>query len=342
MDCAPEDIIERLQAFASDAAIEAMTRAIQTVIDKADDTNGIARKNTAEVLTAIVDEAEDYLAEEVFEGESPLRLLRLLRRIADHPASAVEQLRDTDRAIASLALTCLWQAARNVDCLRVENARKGPVTKVRVNGSWKKVSGDADEWVRLLAGDEDGWHSIAGKAIDIAAGKRRTPDLLRPFREMARYPTRRRLENILKRDQDEDDLEPCASAIQWAIMDLKLFGGDLPDNWFERIADNPSALKKIAQRICKEPALARGKRGPIPDENLYRYAERISEIIYQITGPPIKYTKTTEVHETPHVPHGPELDFLTAALRLIDPGLDEQSAIAKIHQIRGWEAGGAP
>jgi hypothetical protein len=161
-------------------------------------------------------------------------------------------------------------------------------------------------------------------------------DFLRQFRDLKKWPTKRRLLNILERDKDENDLRPAESAIRFAILRRGTFGNDIPLDWIERLGDSRRLLRQVAETVCDHFAYKvdrRGRRGKMP---LDAYADRLAQIYEELTGRPITYAKATynSPGRKPGEPYGRGLDFMQTGLRLIDLACTPYQAAAQIERTR--------
>jgi len=161
-------------------------------------------------------------------------------------------------------------------------------------------------------------------------------DLLRRFRDLKKWPTRRRLHNILEHDKDENDLRPAESAIRFVILRCAIFGDDVPPNWIQRLGDSPDRLRKVAEAVCDYFAYKVDGRGRPGNKPLEDYAARLVQIYGELTGRAITYAKATDTSRDRRAgePYGLGLDFMLAGLRLIDPGYTTYQAVAQIDRVR--------
>jgi hypothetical protein len=161
-------------------------------------------------------------------------------------------------------------------------------------------------------------------------------DFLRQFRDLKKWPTKRRLLNILKRDKDEHDLRPAESAIHFAILRLDMFGEDVAPDWIERLGDSPDLLREVAAAVCDFFSYKVDNRGRPANEPLENFADRLAQIYSNLTGTAITYAKATDTSLSRKAgePYGPGLNFILAGLRLIDPRSTPFQAAAQIDRLR--------
>lgn len=166
-------------------------------------------------------------------------------------------------------------------------------------------------------------------------------EFLRQFRELKKWPTKQRLQNILERDKDENNLRPAESAIRFALLRLGDFGEDIPSDWVERLGDNPNLLRKVAEAVCGHFAYKLDRHGRPRDIPLEEYANRLAQIYEVLTGRVITYAKATDTSRGRKAgePYGAGLDFLLAGLRLIDQTGTPYQAAAHIERIRTADPG---
>ena len=177
-----------------------------------------------------------------------------------------------------------------------------------------------------------------GRAIE---GQRRLVprpdcDFLRQFRDLKKRPTKRRLLNILERDKDENDLRPAENAIQLAILQLGIFGDDIPLDLIAKLGDSPALLRKVAERVCEHFSYKIDGPGRPRNAPLEAYAERLAQIYEELAGKPITYAKATDTSRgrKPGEPYGRGLEFMLAGLRLLDQHSTPHQAVAQIDRIR--------
>lgn len=161
-------------------------------------------------------------------------------------------------------------------------------------------------------------------------------DSLRQFRDLKKRPTKRRLLNILERDKDENDLRPAESAIRFAVLELGIFGDDVPLDWIERLSDSPNRLRKVAETVCEYFAYKIDRRGRPRDTPLETYVDRLAQIYEELTGNAITSAKATDTSlgRKPGEAYGRGLDFMLAGLRLVDPSCTSYQAVAQIDRVR--------
>jgi hypothetical protein len=161
-------------------------------------------------------------------------------------------------------------------------------------------------------------------------------DFLRQFRDLKKWPTKRRLLNILERDKDENDLRPAECAIRFAILHLGLFEGEVPPDWIERLGKSPALLRKVAKTVCEHFAHKIDGRGRPRNTPFETYADRLVQIYERLAGRPITYSKATDTSRGRKAgdPYGLGLDVIVAGLRLIDKGNTPYQAVTQIERIR--------
>ncbi len=196
--------------------------------------------------------------------------------------------------------------------------------------------GEPDTRVVALAGVEG---AMADYQIALTVAESRCAshrDFLRQFRDLKKWPTKQRLQNILERDKDENNLRPAKSAIRFALLRLGDFGVDIPSDWVERLGDSPNLLRKVAEAVCKHFAYKLDRHGRPRDIPLEEYANRLAQIYEVLTGGAITYAKATDTSKEREAgePYGAGLDFLLAGLRLIDQTGTPYQAAAHIERIR--------
>ena len=174
----------------------------------------------------------------------------------------------------------------------------------------------------------------------IEGQRRLTPrpdrDFLRQFRDLKKRPTKRRLLNILDRDKDEDDLRPAESAISFAVVELGIFGDDIPLDWIAKLGDSPALLRTVAERVCEHFSYKIDSPGRPRNAPLEAYAERLAQIYEELAAKPITYAKATDTSRgrKPGEPYGRGLEFMLAGLRLLDNRSTPHQAAAQIDRIR--------
>ena len=105
----------------------------------------------------------------------------------------------------------------------------------------------------------------------------------------------------------------------------------MPNDWLKRVADDPAIVSRIARQASKLLIAGSGSKGRDADDHLNRYAEGDAAIFFELTGFDIPYAKGKPPDD---VPYGPGIDYMVAALRLIDPSLGAQAAVYQIDRIR--------
>lgn len=161
-------------------------------------------------------------------------------------------------------------------------------------------------------------------------------DFLRQFRDLKKWPTKQRLQNILERNKVEHNLEPAESAIRFALLRLGDFGDDIPSDWIERLGDSPNLLEKVAEAVCEYFAYKLDRHGRPRDVAREEYANRLVQLYKGLTGRPITYAKATDTSRERKAgePYGVGLGFLLAGLRLIEQTCTPYQAAAQIERIR--------
>jgi hypothetical protein len=161
-------------------------------------------------------------------------------------------------------------------------------------------------------------------------------DFLRQFRDLKKWPTGQRLQNILERDKDDNSLRPAESAVRFAILRLGTFGGEIPPDWVEKLGDSPDGLRKVAETVCEHFAYKIDRHGRPRDIAREEYANRLVHLYESLTGRPITYAKATDTSRGRKAGelYGAGLDFLLAGLRLIDQTYTPHQAAAQIERIR--------
>jgi hypothetical protein len=142
-------------------------------------------------------------------------------------------------------LTFLWQGAIASGRLKRSSGSERGID-VKIDDGWTRIIGEEDAWLQALAADPLGLQHAAREAARLCQAES-SQDFLRQFRDLKKYPTKRRLLDLLKRDKDENDLRVAESAIHFAIVQLGTFGTDVPLRWQPGIAAEASTTGEIIQ-----------------------------------------------------------------------------------------------
>lgn len=293
------------------------------------------RSGASLALAGMAEALQDY---EIAFGFLPTAFrmpIRELQQLAKRPTrTTVEQLL-ARRDRRPEPLTLLSRGAVSAGVLR-RAADGEDDLEVKVNGGWIRPLGEQDSWLLRLAVDSSSLKAVSREAVTICKAEWPSRDFLRPFRELKKLPTKRRLLNILERDKDENGLRPAESAIRFAVLRLGIFDNDIPADWIERLGDNPDLLRKVAETVCKHFAYKIDGHGRPRDILLERYADRLTGIYEELTGKLITYAKATDTSRERRAgaPYGRGLDFMLAGLRMIDRAYTTYQAAAHIERIR--------
>ena len=177
-----------------------------------------------------------------------------------------------------------------------------------------------------------------GRAIE---GQRRLVprpdcDFLRQFRDLKKRPTKRRLLNILERDKDENDLRPAENAIQLGILQLGIFGDDIPLDWIAKLGIPLLSSARSPRGYASIFHIRSTVQVVLGTLRLRHTHERLAQIYEELAGKPITYAKATDTSRgrKPGEPYGRGLEFMLAGLRLLDQHSTPHQAVAQIDRIR--------
>jgi hypothetical protein len=324
-----------LRLDADDVVIDALEGAIAVLVERSRGSRFADR--VPQVLEEIDAALREYEAAEMLVGAAPPRLVRLLTRIAASPHRAHSMMSLAGPTAREVALDCLWRAAVDLGLSPSPYLAALPQQPPPPQSQWRTMEVGLDPWLEAVSRDRRLFAVIAERALQNARGDRSPSDWLRPFRELKKKPTPRRLGNILRRDRKDGGLRTNTSVVRCAVAALGLFGDRIPPDWYPRVAGNPGQIRRIAKFVCDNFAYKQGHRGTVPDEALDQYADQIAAIHEKLTGRRITYAKPNGAREDSSEAYGPGLDLMLAALHLVDPGLDRQAAVAQINRIRGWD-----
>lgn len=326
-----------LRTYANDDIIAGITRATEVLLTSPPNRAGKKIERIQWVLNQIEEALQAFEAMETTTGAIPQRLLNLLSYVAVRPAQARNTVMQAAPAIREAAMSQLWQAAEDLgitppsDFINHEHEPVPPVS------DWESLENSPDPWLIALTEDTQMFRKIAQRALKDLRKERASEDWLRPFRELRKRPTRLRLRNILRRDRNHPGHDIYASVIRWGITCSGVFEHDVPEDWYPRLCTDPDLIRRVAETICDYFPSATDPTGPKPDTALRTYADRIAEIYEDLSGQPISYAKTSGALEDSGRPYGRGLDFMLAALRIIDRTLRRGSAVRQIDLIRGWD-----